>query len=59
MSAERDIIPDKAAQAEAESDARAMADIAAGRVVDHAYVVAWLETWGTADHKPMPREWFE
>ena len=53
------MIPDFAAQAEAESDARAMADMAAGRVVDHADVVAWLETWGTVDHKPMPCEWLE
>ena len=42
-----------------EIDARAEADIAAGRGVPHALVCEWLRTVGTPDHKPMPREWFE
>ena len=39
------------------SDARADADIAAGRGVPHEEVVKWLKTWGTPDEKPMPAEW--
>jgi predicted transcriptional regulator len=43
----------------AESDARAEAQIKAGRGVPHEKVVEWLKTWGTPDFKPMPREWLE
>ncbi|MBX9816107.1 MAG: antitoxin [Sphingomonas sp.] len=43
----------------AASIARARADIAAGRYVEHEKVVSWLKTWGTPDWKPMPREWLE
>ena len=44
-------------QADVDSDRRAEADIAAGRVVDHAKVIKWLETWGTENERPIPREW--
>lgn len=37
--------------------AEARRDVAAGRVIPHEQVAAWLETWGTPDYKPMPREW--
>lgn len=40
---------------EAELDARAEADIAAGRVVLHAEVVEWLESWGTDKPLPCPK----
>lgn len=40
----------------AAADARAEADIAAGRVVAHAEVAAWLRTWGTPDEAPPPAE---
>ena len=40
--------------AEAAADAEGMADIAAGRVVPHAEVSAWLDSWGTPDEKPAP-----
>ncbi|HEX3919388.1 MAG TPA: CopG family transcriptional regulator [Caulobacteraceae bacterium] len=32
----------------ASADARAMADIAAGRVIPHERMVRWLRSWGTA-----------
>ena len=44
---------------DAASDARAEADIAAGRVVPHEEVAKWLKTWGTPEAGPPPREWFE
>ena len=43
--------------AEEAADAEGLADIAAGRVVPHAEVSAWLETWGEPDEKPMPVSW--
>jgi predicted transcriptional regulator len=56
MNAERnDIISDE----DAAADARADADIKAGRGVPHEEVVAWLKKWGTLDEVPAPREWFE
>jgi predicted transcriptional regulator len=45
--------------AEAAADARAEADVAAGRVIPHSEVAAWLATWGTPNEKPAPRHWFE
>ena len=47
-----DIPPDEAA--EARLDAEAEADYAAGRVVPHAEVVKWLESWGKPDELPCP-----
>lgn len=44
--------------AEAAADAEAEADIAAGRLIPHDDVAAWLDTWGTADFKPAPKSWF-
>lgn len=41
------------------ADAEGLADIAAGRVVPHGEVSAWLETWGTPDEKPMPASWLK
>lgn len=32
-----------------------MADIRAGRVVEHAAVVAWMNSWGTGKELPMPK----
>jgi predicted transcriptional regulator len=37
---------------EALLDAEAMADYRAGRVVAHAKVVEWLNSWGTEDVLP-------
>jgi predicted transcriptional regulator len=39
------------------ADAEGMADIAAGRVVPHEQVAAWLDTWGTSSEQPAPPEW--
>lgn len=52
-------LPPLTPEEEAEADARAMADVAAGHYVEHEKVAAWLRTWGTPDQKPMPREWLE
>lgn len=41
----------------AEADAEGLADIAAGRVVPHAEVAGWLETWGTPDEPAQPASW--
>jgi len=46
-------------ETEAAADAEGLADLAAGRVVPHAEVAAWLETWGTPDEKPAPASWFK
>jgi len=40
--------------AEAAADARAEADIAAGRVISHEAMKRWLLSWGTPDEKPAP-----
>lgn len=57
MGAERAIFDDTDPAEEAAADARALADYAAGRVVPHAEVAAWLAKWGTPDETPMPPEW--
>lgn len=36
------------------ADAQAEADYAAGRVVPHAEVARWLESWGTDQELPVP-----
>ena len=56
---ERGIFEEYDEAAEAASIARAREDIAAGRVVPHEQVAAWLRTWGTPDERPMPREWLK
>ncbi|MDF7775863.1 antitoxin [Sphingomonas sp. AOB5] len=38
-------------------DARADADIAAGRGVPHELVAEWASRLGTPRETPMPREW--
>jgi predicted transcriptional regulator len=47
-----DVEPDEAD--EARLDAEAMADYRAGRVVPHAKVVKWLNSWGTENVLPCP-----
>ncbi len=37
------------------ADARADADLEAGRVISHAAMKAWLLSWGTPDERPAPR----
>ncbi|WP_447724009.1 antitoxin [Sphingomonas koreensis] len=48
--------PDLAAIAA--SDARARANMEAGRYYDHATVSRWLKTWGTPEQKPF-HEWLK
>ncbi|SDA12451.1 antitoxin [Sphingomonas sp. NFR15] len=59
MNVERPIYERPNTDAEAAADARARADIAAGRVIDHAEVMAWLSKWGTPQEVPAPLEWFK
>lgn len=58
MKHEPGIFEQQDAEALAASDARAEADFAAGRYVDHATVSEWLRTWGRSDRKPF-REWLK
>ena len=53
--AERSIFDDADSEADARRRAEAEADIAAGRVVPHERVVAWLKSWGTADELSCPK----
>jgi predicted transcriptional regulator len=39
---------------EAAADAAARAEIAAGKFVPHAEVMAWVRSWGTPDELPCP-----
>jgi predicted transcriptional regulator len=48
-----DIQPDEAE--EARLDAEAMAAYKAGRIVPHAKVVEWLNSWGSPDELPCPK----
>ena len=59
MKAEPSIFDEVDAGAESRGDAEAMADIAAGRVVPHEEVAAWLDSWGTPDEAPAPASWFK
>jgi predicted transcriptional regulator len=45
--------------AEAAADAEGFADIEAERLIPHAEVAAWLDTWGKPDEKPAPAKWFK
>ena len=51
--------PSRFDEIDVEADAEALADIAAGRVVPHAEVEAWLKTWETPDEKPAPAHGFK
>jgi predicted transcriptional regulator len=42
--------------ADAEADARAEADIAAGRVISHKAMKAWLLSWGTPNELQPPSD---
>jgi predicted transcriptional regulator len=46
-------------EADARRYAEAVADIAAGRLVPNAEVLAWLATWGAPDEAPPPESWFK
>ena len=57
MKAWTDLFTPLSPEEDAAIDARAEADIAAGRVVEHTKVAEWLKTWGTPDERPAPPEW--
>jgi predicted transcriptional regulator len=59
MKAESSLFDELDADAEAAADAEGLADIEAGRVVPHAEVAAWIETWGTPNETPPPASWFK
>jgi predicted transcriptional regulator len=42
-------------EADAAADARAEADIEAGRVISHEAMTRWLQSWGTANELPRPK----
>lgn len=37
--------------------AEARADVAAGRVISHADMSKWLDSWGTPNELPPPSTW--
>jgi predicted transcriptional regulator len=53
MTREKSLFDDHDPEAEAVADARAEADVRAGRLISHDAVKRWIESWGTA--KPLPR----
>jgi predicted transcriptional regulator len=55
MKHEPDIFDKIDAKAEAESHARGIADLDAGRTVTHEAVVKWLQSWGTGNRLPRPK----
>ncbi|MHB8284566.1 MAG: CopG family transcriptional regulator [Caulobacteraceae bacterium] len=42
------------AASEAAADARADADVAAGRVISHAAMKVWILSWGMPEELPPP-----
>lgn len=54
MKIEPAIFDDVDAEAEAAADARAEADVAAGRVISHEAVSRWLSSWAQGDPLPPP-----
>jgi predicted transcriptional regulator len=53
MKMERTLFDHSDPEAEARADARAEADVRAGRLVSHGAVRRWLASWGSS--KPLPR----
>ena len=54
MNDERPIFEEDDEESLAASDARAEAEIAAGKGIPHEEVVKWLRTWGTPEEGPPP-----
>ncbi|MFW2830817.1 CopG family transcriptional regulator [Sphingomonas sp. ID0503] len=54
MKIDRALFDDADPQAEVEADARAEADVAAGRTIGHNAVRHWLRSWGTGRILPKP-----
>jgi len=55
MKAERPLFETADPKAEAAADARAEADVRAGRLISHQAVRRWLTSWGSAKPTPRPR----
>jgi predicted transcriptional regulator len=53
MTREKSLFDESDPTAEAAADARADADVAAGRLISHDAVRRWMQSWGT--DKPLPR----
>ena len=59
MITEPSLFDDADEDADAAADAEGLADLDAGRMVAHAEVAAWLDTWGAPDEPPAPASWFK
>lgn len=55
MKSERAIFDDADDAADEAAMAEGEADIAAGRVISHEAMKAWLLSWGAADELPPPK----
>jgi predicted transcriptional regulator len=55
MKHEPDLFDKIDAKADAESYARGIADLEAGRTVSHEAVVQWLRSWGSGNRLPKPK----
>ena len=53
MTRERSLFDESDPAAEAAADARADADVKAGRLISHDAVKRWIASWGS--DKPLPR----
>lgn len=50
------IFEERDAALEAAADAEGLADLDAGRTIDHAAMKAWLQSWGSPDELSPPRK---
>ena len=55
MAREKTLFEETDPSAEAAADARAEADVAAGRLIGHGAVKRWLASWGSGARLPRPR----
>ena len=55
MAREKSLFEESDPTAEAAADARAEADVAAGRLIGHGAVRRWLASWGSGARLPRPR----
>ena len=55
MTRERSLFDERDPAAEAAADARAEADVRAGRLVGHDAVKRWIASWGTEAPLPRPK----
>lgn len=55
MAREETLFEESDPAAEIAADARAEADVAAGRLISHKAVRRWLASWGSDAQAPRPR----